>query len=103
MEGQIELSINDKISFLVKSANNSLLELKPLLSEEISNEIYTGKESLASKILEKFNLSVSKESLTMVESLMKFNIPLSEENVLKALKIYDKLDSLTNLKADEKI
>ncbi len=96
--------VGKEISFLVKSNENGKMELKPLIKEGLVSESL-GEESKDSirKILNNFNIKETELSLDLVESLMEYKVPVSEENVLEAIKTLEKLVELRSLDEEDKV
>lgn len=102
LEADLKLAPGDEVSFLVKSFNDSKIELKPLIIDETeSNKI---KESNSiSKLLYNFNIKETKLSIGLVENLMRYNAPITEQNLVEGIKNLEKLFQLISIDDKEKV
>lgn len=102
LETNLKLVIGDEISFLVKSSNDKKIELKPLITDQTeSNKI---KESNSvSKLLYSFNIKETKLSIGLAENLMRYNAPITEQNLVEGIKNLEKLLQLANINDGEKV
>lgn len=100
----IESLVGEEVSFLVKSNENGKIQLKPLIKEAAENLPLQDKpDNPISKILNTFNIKENEISIDLVESLMKYNVPITEENLLEAIKVLEKLLDLTSLNEEDKV
>ena len=103
-EGGIDLTLGNKINFLVKSNEDGKIKIKALLNEDIEiNKTINKADSPISKILSKFNIVVDQSSIDLVENLMKYNAPINEKNILEGTRNLEKLIELIYLEADDKV
>lgn len=111
LDNKTEININDEITFLVKSCENEIIEIKPILTEgfEERNTVKdNNNERLIDKLLvnlnnKNINIKDSKLSSELIKSLMENNVKLSEENLINSIKILDKLIDLLSLDEDKKV
>ncbi|NLJ97739.1 MAG: hypothetical protein GX320_00480 [Tissierellia bacterium] len=94
------------LKFLVKSFSPDKIELKPIFynleGQENIETTDKGKDYLAN-ILREFHIEEDPISMEILETLIKYNVEINEDNLTKGLRIYDKLDQLLNTKTDEVI
>lgn len=102
LETDLKLILGDEISFLVKSSNDNKIVLKPLMVDDIqSNNI---KESSSiSKLLYSFNIKETKLSIGLAENLMKYNVPITEQNLVEGIKNLEKVIQLISMNDEEKV
>lgn len=102
IETDLKMNLNDEISFLVKSAKGDVINLKPLLENDKIQTNLKENNSI-SKLLQSINIKETKLSIGLVESLMKYNIPITEQKINEGIKILEKLSQLINVNEDEKV
>lgn len=102
METDSKLILGDEISFLVKSSNDNKIELKPLIVDDI--QLNNIKESSSiSKLLYSFNIKETKVSIGLAENLMKYNAPITEQNLVEGIKNLEKVIQLISMNDEEKV
>lgn len=102
LETNLKLSLGDEISFLVKSSNNSIIELKPLIIDEAQSNNIEQRNSIL-ELLHNFKIKETNLSIGIAENLMKYNVPITEQNLIEGIKNLDKLLQLTNINDSEKV
>ncbi len=102
IETDLKMNLKDEISFLVKSAKGDVINLKPLLENDKIQTNLKENNSI-SKLLQSINIKETKLSIGLVESLMKYNIPITEQKINEGIKILEKLSQLINVNEDEKV
>lgn len=102
LEADLKLAPGDEVSFLVKSYNDSKIELKPLIINETESNNIKESNSI-SKLLYSFNIKETKLSIGLVENLMRYNAPITEQNLVDGIKNLEKLFQLTNIDDKEKV
>lgn len=107
LDTDFNIEVNDEISFLVKSFEDNKIHLKPLPQEQEKNISIKTNEKAEDypivKVLKDLNIKETKESIELVKSLMKYNIPITEKNLNYCLKTLEKLYQLSNLEDNEKV
>lgn len=111
LDSDIQINIDDEISFLVKSSKGQAIEIKPLLlNDQEGSSILDDniKNNILKKVLDNLNnknLNIKDNKLTidLTKSLMENNIHLSEENLTTSIKLLDKLVELSYLDEDSKV
>ncbi|WMM26717.1 hypothetical protein RBU61_08560 [Tissierella sp. MB52-C2] len=105
LETDLNIKLDDEVSFLVKSSDDNKVQLKPLVQEELISykSIHKKENDSIIKLLKGLNIKETKESIEIVKSLMKYNIPITEKNLNYCIKTLDKLYQLSNLKEDDKV
>lgn len=104
LQGDLMIKVGDRINFLVKSVGTSQIHLKPL--PETSGEILNSQENLATgknedkenmyliKLLNDYGIRTDENSIEYVKTLIKYNIPLSEDKIVTGLQVMEKLEHL---------
>lgn len=106
LETDVKLTVNDELSFIVKTKNDDEIILKPLINDkslELQPSKYAKENNPISNLLKSINIKETKLSIELVENLMKYNAPLSDKNVIVGIKTLEKLFQLFNLEDDEKV
>lgn len=102
LETDLKLILGDEISFLVKSSNDNKIVLKPLMVDDI--QLNNIKESSSiSKLLYSFNIKETKLSIGLAENLMKYNAPITEQNLVEGIKNLEKVIQLISMNDEEKV
>lgn len=106
LETNIKMAVGDEMTFLVKSVDNDEIILKPLVKDKFpetqpSND---GKEKdPISNLLKNISIKETRLSIGLAENLMKYNAPITEQNLTNGIKTLEKLFQLNKLKDDEKV
>ncbi len=104
IDSNISLKEGDDVKFLVKIVDEKEIQLKPLLTNTSEEEVKISKaQNPIMEIANKFNIDTKKESLYLIENMMKNNLPLSRENILEGLRTLDKFNELVNLDNNDEI
>lgn len=106
LENDVKLSVNDDLSFLVKSVNNNEIIIKPISDDRLqgSQQVgYNKEDNPISSLLMNLNIKETKLSKNLIETLMKYNIPLTENNIMDGIKILEKIMQLSNLDDEEMV
>lgn len=101
IEGDLKSTVGSDVLFEVRSISNNEIYLTPIESQEDNNTFIP--LNSVSKLLQELNISESKLSINLVNNFMKFNIPLSEDSLIKAFKTIEKLEQLLNLHYSDKV
>ena len=106
LDSNVKIAVNDEISFLVESVDNNEIILKPLIKDKLP-EVQLSKDykenNPISHLLKSINIKETKLSIGIVENLMKYNAPITEQNLTDGIKILEKLFQLSNLEDGEKV
>ena len=104
VDSEVNLTSGNELNFIVKSAKDDKIEIKPFINEELSKNTLPCKvDSSISKILEELNIPEDELSIDLVENLMKYNVPVNKKNILEGIKILEKLIELTSLESEDKV
>lgn len=107
LETDVKLTVNDELSFIVKSKNDDdIIILKPLINDkslEVQPSKYAKENNPISNLLKNINIKETKLSIGLVENLMRYNAPLSESNIIDGIKTLERLFQLANLEDDKKV
>lgn len=106
LEDEVDLHKGMISKFLVKKFLSNRVELK-LISKDMGSDEGTKTISRTANypegLLTEFSIGDDQISIDFLETLMKYNVRLSEDNVIKGIKVLDKLEELLNIKPDDKI
>lgn len=102
LETDLKLVLGDEISFLVKSFSDNKIELKPLIINETESNNIKESNSI-SKLLYSFNIKETKLSIGLTENLMRYNVSITEQNLVEGIKNLEKLLHLINVNDREKV
>ncbi len=106
LESSIKMTVGDEVSFLVKSVDNDEIILKPLIKDKLSRAQLSneGKQNNPiSALLKNINIKETRLSIGLAESLMKYNAPITKQNLTEGIKTLEKLFQLYSLKDGEKV
>lgn len=106
VEMELESLLEKKIDFLVKSTANNKIQLKPIVefteSSEIPKEI-SREEMYLIKILEEHGIEEEPMAKEYIQNLIKYNVNLSEKNIVLGIKVLEKLEKLFELDEDSEL
>ncbi|WP_333657398.1 hypothetical protein, partial [Tissierella praeacuta] len=102
LETDMKMNIDDEVSFLVKSVDDNEIVLKPIIKEKLQLSI-PKENSPISNLLKNMNIKENKISMKLVENLMRYNAPITEENITYGIKTLEKLFQLSNLTNEDKV
>ncbi|SHE33537.1 hypothetical protein SAMN02745784_00402 [Tissierella praeacuta DSM 18095] len=102
LETDMKMNIDDEISFLVKSVDDNEIVLKPIIKEKLQLSIPKENNPI-SNLLKNMNIKENKISMKLVENLMRYNAPITEENITDGIKTLEKLFQLSNLTNEDKV
>jgi len=104
LERAVRLGEGEEIFFQVKSASDEKVVLRPFSEEEFTpKSISKLDDNPIEKILKSINVESNKETIGLVENMMKHNIPLVKSKLISAFKTLEKLDELINLQENKKV
>ncbi len=109
VEGKIDVSSNllegKVIKFLIKDTQNNTLHMSPVYEDmDFSNEYVLKNESLImDRILNLNNLPKDAKSLSIIENMISYKMPLTPENIEAISKYTDKIMSLINITDGEEV
>ena len=98
----MKMNIDDEVSFLVKSVDDNEIVLKPIIKEKLQLSIPKENNPI-SNLLKNMNIKENKISMKLVENLMRYNAPITEENITDGIKTLEKLFQLSNLTNEDKV
>lgn len=102
LETDMKMNIDDEVSFLVKSVDDNEIVLKPIIKEKLQLSIPKENNPI-SNLLKNMNIKENKISMKLVENLMRYNAPITEENITDGIKTLEKLFQLSNLTNEDKV
>lgn len=102
LETDMKMNIEDEVSFLVKSVDDNEIVLKPIIKEKLQLSIPKENNPI-SNLLKNMNIKENKISMKLVENLMRYNAPITEENITDGIKTLEKLFQLSNLTNEDKV
>ncbi len=102
LETNVKMNIDDEVSFLVKSVDDNEIILRPTIKEKLQLSIPKENNPI-SNLLKNMNIKENKISMKLVENLMRYNAPITEENLIDGMKALEKLFQLSNLTNEEKV
>lgn len=98
---------NQLITFLVKSIEDNKIFLTPINQEDLiifDNDISKdGVEVFINKVLDTYKLSKNEENKLIIKTILRFKMPLTQENITNVIKNVDKLKELINVQQGDKI
>lgn len=96
-------------AFMVKNIEDNRIFLLPIeqeifkTSDTDSNNSDSKLESFINNVLENYNIPKSDESIQIISTLLRFKMPLSQENIDKAIKSLNKIISFRDLQEGNKV
>ncbi|HHV38743.1 MAG TPA: hypothetical protein GXX70_04515 [Tepidimicrobium sp.] len=106
LEDEVDLHEGMTSKFLVKRLLSDRMELKLLPNNMDSDgemKTLSGTANYLKDLLTEFNIEDDQISVDFLETLIKYNVRLSKDDVIKGIKILDKLEELLNIRPDDKI
>ena len=86
----------------MKSVDDNEIVLKPIIKEKLQLSIPKENNPI-SNLLKNMNIKENKISMKLVENLMRYNAPITEENITDGIKTLEKLFQLSNLTNEDKV
>lgn len=106
LETSIKMKVGDEVTFFVKSKENDEITLRPVIKEKLP-EVQISNNSKENNpivnLLKSINIKETRLSIGLAENLMKYNAPITEQNLTNGIKTLEKLFHLYNLKDEEKV
>lgn len=99
-------NLRDKsLNFVISNIEDNVIELKPILNKNnnISIQNQEIKTDIYGDIIEKYDLIDNNTSREIIKNLYKFNLPITQENIDKGLKVYNKFEQVYYKNENEKV